>query len=265
MRHAIHWAALCVAAGLAIASPNVAAQQATLCPGGVVVLGGNCPSTGYASADGFGVDALDVAASDAAEAWLRRDGHVQLVRYTSAGAEQHAIPAPANARRLAVTGQAGAALDGIQIWVVDASSAIFRGGASGNWERMPGAARDVGANSQGVVWVIGVDGAPYRWNPANSSWVQGSGSGASIAVDAGGNPWVTNAEGAAWRFDGSQWIQLPGSGSDISIASNGTAYIVGASGALWRGPGGNWDWQKSTAVAGRVAGNARGFIYSGPN
>jgi hypothetical protein len=80
-------------------------------------------------------------------------------------------------------------------WVVTSSNQIWRHDG-GRWQRMPGAAHDIGIGADGTPWVIGIDARGhlgsgiYRWD--GRAWGRVDGIGTYIAVGPRGLPWVIN-------------------------------------------------------------------------
>src|SRR5262245_54672877 len=67
-----------------------------------------------------------------------------------------------------------------QPWVVNSRNEIYRS-TSGNFEKMPGEARDIAVGGDGSVWIIGTDSNVYKWNQRD--WDRMQGSGVSISAD----------------------------------------------------------------------------------
>ena len=133
-------------------------------------------------------------------------------------------------------------------WVVNSSGNIFRWNGSG-WTQMPGLANDIGIGANGSVWIIGTDGVPASWN--GSAWVKLSGGGTKISVDPSGRPWVINAANNIFRWTGSSWQQLAGAATDISVGPDGAVYVVGGGGQIYRWDGTS-NWIPETGVTGSV-------------
>ena len=131
-------------------------------------------------------------------------------------------------------------------WVVNSSGNIFRWNGSG-WTLVPGLANDIGIGANGSVWIIGTDGVPASWN--GSAWVKLSGGGTKISVDPSGRPWVINAANNIWRWTGSSWQQLAGAATDISVGPDGAVYVVGGGGQIYRWDGTS-NWIAETGVTG---------------
>ncbi|MDB5103387.1 MAG: hypothetical protein JWP91_1076 [Fibrobacteres bacterium] len=82
-------------------------------------------------------------------------------------------------------------------WVVASTGAIKRWTGTA-WENLSGAARDIGAGSDGRVYIVGADNVPgggtvSLWN--GSGWSPIMGGGTAIDVDPAGNPWIANLPG----------------------------------------------------------------------
>ena len=219
-----------------------------ICANGTVSPTGSCGSTGTLPVIGY--QGVDIAFSGTSTVFLVGPSGL-IYRITPTGSTQM----PGGAVRVA-------SAKGVP-WVINNTNNIFRWSGSA-WEQLPGAATDIGGNSSGVVWVIGMNGVPHRWNESIHNWSMGSGSGVSIAVDPAGNPWVVKQEGQISKFDGSQWQLLDGAAKDIGIADNGTAYVVGTNGQIYqRAPGASaWAPQAGSVASTRVAGGASGFVVA---
>jgi hypothetical protein len=97
---------------------------------------------------------------------------------------------------------------------------------------VPGRAKDIGAGSDGSVWVIGTDavGAArdfgvHRWT--GRTWETIDGGGVRIAVDPDGRPWVVNSAGQIFQRIGTQWTLQPGLATDIGIGADGSVWVIG--------------------------------------
>jgi len=71
-----------------------------------------------------------------------------------------------------------------------------------SWERLPGAAKDIGIGADNSVWVIGTNSVHggygiYRWEGKN--WRRIDGGAVQISVDKHGVPWVVNADNYIYR------------------------------------------------------------------
>lgn len=106
-------------------------------------------------------------------------------------------------------------------------------GATSQWVQQPGFARDIGANANGSVWVIGTnplgtagDFGIFRWT--GSGWQAVDGGAVRIDVDPSGNPWVVNARGEIFQRMNNQWQRRPGSAKDIGIGGP-NVYVIGTS------------------------------------
>ena len=74
-------------------------------------------------------------------------------------------------------------------WIVDWLVGFYRRTTastfSGTWELMPGAAKDIGAGSDGSIWVVGTNAVSggfglYKWN--GSGWDAASGGGGATRI-----------------------------------------------------------------------------------
>jgi hypothetical protein len=103
------------------------------------------------------------------------------------------------------------------------------------WERLPGAARDIGVSYvTGDAWIIGTNKIPggygiSKWT--GSAWQVVSGAAVRVTVDDDGIPWVVNENGHIYRRTTSSgtsgtWTALPDGATDIG-AGGGAVWIVG--------------------------------------
>jgi len=100
----------------------------------------------------------------------------------------------------------------------------------GSWERLSGAATDIGVGANGAVFTIGTnrsDGGHGIWKWTGNQWQSLPGGGVRIAVDPSGNPWVVNDRGTIFQWRGGDWAKLPGGATDIGIGANGSVFITG--------------------------------------
>jgi hypothetical protein len=133
------------------------------------------------------------------------------------------------------------------------------GAVAGAWQKIPGAAYDIGVGANGAVWVIGTDPAMggysiYQWT--GSSWIKSNGAATRIAVDAAGVPWVINVYGNIYRHVTGGWQQIPGSAMDIGAGADGSVWAIGANETnggfgiyRWTGSG----WQAIDGGATRIS------------
>ena len=215
------------------------AWQALPGTGTDVAPGANC--TGYA----LGSDSVD-------------GGH--SIRYWDQ-AQWNTVPGGAVEIALATTGP----------WAVNSQNMIFQW--SNGWQRMPGWATDIGAGSDGSVWVLGTDvrdGGYGIWRWQNGSWSQPvGGGGVHIAVDSSGEPWVVNSNHDIWHYAAQGWVQAPGSGTDVG-AGGGQVWVVGTvavSGGygVWHWNGSGWDGVDGGAVAIGVAPSGMPWVVNDQN
>lgn len=87
--------------------------------------------------------------------------------------------------------------------------------SNGNWNKLPGLAKDIGVGANGTAWCIGANQVPggfgvYRWNLSTNNWEDMKGGGMRIDVDPQGNAWIVNSTGQVWRHTGSGWVGIPG-------------------------------------------------------
>jgi tectonin-like protein len=146
------------------------------------------------------------------------------------------------------------------IWVVANNNQIWR--FDGNvWKQMPGAAKDIGIGANGVVWIVGTDGAAYKWNSKSKSWSKMGGALIErIAVNPKGIPWIINKRQEIWQYTGSTFKQLQtGRATDIGIGAEGSVWIVGTDNAPYRWDGKNW--QKHAGGITRITVDSKGHPW----
>lgn len=115
-------------------------------------------------------------------------------------------------------------------WIINDDHEIWRLD-HGYWERIPGAAHDIGIGADGSVWVVGVSarGGGYGiYRMGRYGWIEHEGSGLRIDVAPDGTPWVINDEDRIFRLEGGQWRRVPGSARDIGIGADGSVWVIGA-------------------------------------
>lgn len=132
------------------------------------------------------------------------------------------------------------------------------------WDELPGGAKDIGASSDGSVWIIGESSESggfgiYKWN--GSGWTQANGGAVRIAVAPNGVPWIVNSSGDIFRrtnnsASSGSWTLMPGQARDIGIGNNGSVWIIGESSEsggfsihTWTGS----SWTKVNGGAVRIA------------
>jgi hypothetical protein len=91
-------------------------------------------------------------------------------------------------------------------WIVNSKGEIWRrttnNPLSGIWEKLPGAARDIGISESPYAWVVSNnEGAQlFVWNQEVSNWTPSVGRGVRIAVGPGATPVYLDFDNAAIRF-----------------------------------------------------------------
>src|SRR5262245_50670688 len=99
-------------------------------------------------------------------------------------------------------------------WVVNSRNEIWRSASNGDFEKLPGEARDIGIGGDGAVWIIGTDSGIYRWN--NNNWDRVDGSGVAITVDRSGSPYVVNAQNQIFHWVNGRFVMMNGRAKDIA-------------------------------------------------
>lgn len=148
-----------------------------------------------------------------------------------------------------------------------------------NWTGVTGRAIDIGANSIAgingeVVWILGTDKVPYKWN--GSGWTAVTGvTGNRIDVDPQGHAVVIGTDGRIYRHQGfvggPVWVELPGGGrgKDVGVGQNGSIYIIGNDNLAWvfNSGAGGWSFVGGPAnqIAIDVSPNGQPFVVTSNN
>jgi hypothetical protein len=118
-----------------------------------------------------------------------------------------------------------------------------------NWNRIPGAGRDIAIGAGGHTWVIGTNAVQggygiHRWS--GNGWQAVQGGAVRIAVDPAGNAWVASDAGNIFRWNGSSFTQVQGCAKDLAIGKDGVVWHVGCNAVqggfgIYRWNGSSWD------------------------
>jgi len=207
---------------------------------------------------GLGGGADQVGASPGLQATLTNNGGPTLTRAPVAGslAIDHATTTgcPAVDQRSATrpfdnppAGPAGQTCDvgAVEFGATPPGGGTCAGGPvyvnlSGSYFSIPGAAHDLGANTNGaqsVIWAIGTNTTTggcgiYQYVGGAGTWTSAAGGATSITVDNTGNPWViqgTNGNAIYRRTGGlgGVWNPIPGAALELSGGAGGQLYAIG--------------------------------------
>jgi hypothetical protein len=103
-------------------------------------------------------------------------------------------------------------------WMLTVGGDIFHGPLEGdgfNWTWRPQLARDITVGLDGSVWMVGTDGAPYKWN--GNAWDRQPGEDlVAIAVDQAGVVWGVNGRTQILR--GTMTTAVAPAGSTLAAA-----------------------------------------------
>ncbi len=131
---------------------------------------------------------------------------------------------------------------------------------TGKWSQLSGKAVDIGASSNGSVWVAGTNGSPYGWDgkkwqkvPVSKSiFVKKKGKKRKVQIelvrlDVGpdGKPWAISKYKNIFSWTGGKWVQIPGHARDIGVGADGTVWVIGKAKAkggyqIFRRAGSTW-------------------------
>ena len=135
-------------------------------------------------------------------------------------------------------------------WITNTDDDIFKF-RGGNWQEMPGTARDIGIGDE-TVWITGSDKSIYRWNEESFDWGEVSGSGDEITVDDDGNPWIINEKNDIFKYQGGNWQEMPGAAIDIAAGPDGSVWIVGTNESIYKWSEDGFDWRQVSGTARRI-------------
>jgi hypothetical protein len=123
------------------------------------------------------------------------------------------------------------------------------------WEKLPGAAVDVGAAPNGIVRVIGTGFGSYQWNYKTRNWDQKPETGVEhLSLDPAGNPWFVGRAGFIWF---NKAVPAP-KAKDIGVGLDGTVWIIGVDGSIQRLNKATGAWTKVEGGAVNVAVTSEG-------
>ena len=147
-------------------------------------------------------------------------------------------------------------------WVVTSDHQILRwNGAS--WDRIPGAANDIGIGADGSVWIVGNDKVGAKdftiehW--VNNAWQKVPGGAVRVDVDDKGNPWVLSSAGGIFRWSNGSWINLPGGASDVAVGPAGAVFVVNSGGSVYSLAGATWAARDGALAA--IALDGQGHLW----
>jgi hypothetical protein len=150
-------------------------------------------------------------------------------------------------------------------WVVTNTQAILRwDSALKKFVTVPGAARDIGIGSNGVIWIVGnvADGGGYgllRSTDRGATWTKMPGSAVRVAVDHRGFAWVVNKGNAIFQWNGTAFVPVAGTASDIGVGADGSVWITGTDGSISRRQ--NATWEKKAGGASQVSAGPGGLVW----
>lgn len=126
------------------------------------------------------------------------------------------------------------------------------------WQRLPGAALDLGLSHRGHMWGVGSDRYAYRWDAAKKTWlrygkrkdfarIDGAEDGSAVAVTTSGGLYYTTGKATG----STKWMQAGHRVRDIGLGG-GWAWItktdkVSGGGQVWRArneQNGDFNWQR---------------------
>jgi hypothetical protein len=100
------------------------------------------------------------------------------------------------------------------------------------WQELPGQARDIGVDANGIAWKIGTHSVfggydISRWNEGRRDWDQVPGGGVRITC-AGTTPYVVNDQGRVYRGDPASltWKYLVGGARDVGVDPDGSMCMI---------------------------------------
>jgi Tectonin domain len=103
----------------------------------------------------------------------------------------------------------------------------------GPWRQVPGLARDIGVDAQGVAWIVSmtkkVPGGYAIAKRSGSTWKKIDGGAVRIAVAPAGDVWIVDEAGKirVRRAQDQRWTYVPGAAREISIGPDGGVWKIG--------------------------------------
>ncbi len=131
----------------------------------------------------------------------------------------------------------------------------------GNWQQLPGRARDIGAGADGSLWIIGDNKGIYQWNEDAYAWERVKGEAVRIAVMASGTPVVVNDKEEIYMRRGGNWQQLPGRAKDISAGADGSLWIIGENRSPYEWDDDAFSWRRMRGSGSQIAVSGNGQPY----
>ena len=136
--------------------------------------------------------------------------------------------------------------------VVNSKNEVYKR-RGGNWQQLPGRARDIGAGADGSLWIIGDNKGVYKWNEDAYAWERVKGEAVRIAVMGNGTPVVVNDKEEVFMRRGGNWQQLPGRAKDISAGADGSLWIIGENKSPYRWDDDAFSWRRMRGTGEQIA------------
>ena len=118
-------------------------------------------------------------------------------------------------------------------WAIDLQGAVRRYEAN-NWRAVGAGATAIAALPDGAIVVATNTGTLARYDPVKSSWTALPGNASRLAADAQGLIWVVGVDGALARRLDNAWIGVNGQALDIAADANGNVLMVGRDGKVYQ-------------------------------
>ena len=138
----------------------------------------------------------------------------------------------------------GAGTDG-SVWVIDNHShQVYRDTGAG-WLGMGGNGNRIDSGPNNDAYVVVADGGVWYSNGDVGNWspLPGEIAAKDVGVGADGSVWALRAaDDRVFRHDGSTWQDMGGNGKRIDAGPDGDAYVVVADGGIWYGNGAEGNW-----------------------
>jgi mannan endo-1,4-beta-mannosidase len=139
------------------------------------------------------------------------------------------------------------------------------------WTQVPGRARDIGVDAQGVPWIISADektsGGYAVLKREGNDWIKIDGGAVKIGVTPTGDVWTVDDKGAirSRKKGDANWTDVVGRANEISVSPDGTVWKlgperVGDEFALFKWDGSTWNRLDGSATHVAVGANDAPWI-----
>jgi len=163
---------------------------------------------------------------------------------------------------------------GREVWVIKKDMSIYRF-KNGFWQKIPGAAVNVGASADGWTWVVNSADQIFRFNANSQAWqhipggliqISALSQDDALGVNRGKDTWMWKNGG--WHLQPRSAAQgLPNGATWASIGLNDERWAIGPYDGIWRwdNQGAKWVQQPGAAKTVDVHSPSRIVVVNGAN